>query len=205
MIPSLSISLNNNLSFAFQEGKNDIEADGGGTWVEPMGVGLPSFGYVAGALENPDLVPGLVTAMSANQGLKVIGSGSDGSMLINMYRNDQKDSWFALWNSLGVTYKISERVSVSAALSNRLGVYEYIGHKAPTDNDENSAKYVTDDFQAAVAGFYNFSSNVSFAAGLHLGVWGTQADIKVGGSNQTMTGKLGEVMFAIPIQFKVSW
>jgi hypothetical protein len=221
MIPSLSISLNNNLSFAWQQGKNDIEANGGGTWVEPMGVNLPGFGYVNNAAngEQPDFVPGLLTDGGSGMGygaynhlLQTIGSASvndvngDPIPLYNMNRSDQKDSWFALWNSLGVTYKISEKVSVSAALSNRLGVYEFTGQKDPGDNDENIGKWVTDDFQAAVAGFYNFSSNVMFAAGLHLGIWGTQADIRIGNNdNKTMTGKIGEVMFAIPIQFKVSW
>jgi hypothetical protein len=218
MIPNLAISLNNNLSFAFQQGKNDIQGTGGGTWVEPMGAYLPDFGLVKGAAANeqPDWVPGFLTAFGVNganpllQGIGIASiSDANGNdiPLYNMNRSDQKDSWFALWNSLGVSYDITQKVKVSFALSNRLGVYEFTGQKTgANDNEENSAKYVTDDFQAAIAGFYNFSSNVMFAAGLHLGIWGTQADVKIGNDdNKIRTGKIGEVMFAIPIQFKVSW
>jgi len=188
MIPNLAISLNNNLSFAWLQGENEISTTTGGRWIQPMGYTLAGFGRANGI----DItgIPSFAGAFRP----ELDNSVAEG----NMKNTDQKDGWFALWNSLGVSYTITPKVKVTLALSNRLGVYDFIA--VP---DDYYAKWTTDDFQAAVAGFYNFSSNVSFAAGLHLGIWGMTADITQ--SKTLTTGKVGEVKFAIPIQFKVTW
>jgi len=188
MIPGLAIALNNNLSFAWLRGENDLSTTTGGRWIQPMGYTLAGYGKA-----NATDITGIPDFQTA------FGGELDNTVAPgNMKDTDQTDNWFALWNSFALTYNITNQVKVSLALSNRLGVYDFVAIP-----EEYFATWTTDDFQAAISGFYTFSSNVSFAAGLHLGIWGMQTDITQ--AKQLTTGKVGEVKLAIPIQFKVTW
>jgi len=125
------------------------------------------------------------------------GSGQAGAAG-NMKNNDQKDSWFALWNSLALAYNITEKARASLVVSNRLGVYDFTA--VP---DEFWGKWTANNFQAALFGTYAFSGNVSFGAGLNLNIWGMKADVTM--DNQNTTGKIGEVKIALPVQFVVNF
>jgi hypothetical protein len=184
-VPNLAISLNNNLSFAWQRGENEVNTSTGGRLIVPMGYGIPGW-HRAGTLPGLDSFAGSFAAEL------------DPTYAGNMINTDQKDSWFALWNSLGVTYTVTPKASVTLALTNRLGVYDFVAKP-----EEYFAKWTTDNFQDGLSGNYAFSSNVSFAAGLNVSVWGMQADITL--DKQITTGKIGEVRLAIPILFKVGF
>jgi len=163
LIPNLDLTLNNNVSFAWQTGTDSANK--------------------AIATSGSDLISFMTSAWSLN--------------------DKQKDSWFALWNTLGAKYNITERASVSAEVSNRLSIYEFIGDtEHPGDY---FAKVVTDNIQFGVSGAYAFSSNVSFGAGLNVSIWGTEVTGKDADGTTWADNKIGEVRLAMPILFTVSF
>jgi len=201
-IDKLGITLANNLSFAAQRGENRDVMTTGGRYIQPMGIYIGSWGDTtmsAGTRQG-----GSKDGMLGFTGYYT-GGGSEYELQdTNMWNTDQKDSWFALHNNLGVTYGITDRASVALAVGNRLGIYEFVANP-----DKEFAKWTTDDFEIGVSGTYKFAPNVTFEAGLNVGVWGMTAEITTtnkGTLPPTLTtGKIGEVTLAVPLKFSVSW
>jgi len=226
--PEIQIGLSNNLSLASQRGENGLSDDTGGRFIQPMGYLLPGFGNIAGDGRNgAKPVPGIGTFISYFQDKKnpdkqdnvylasapsgLAGRGFDG----NMTNTDTTDSWFALYNTLSLQFKLNPKVTLNASVANKLGVYEFIG--VPL---KEFAKYTTDNIGFGVGADYALSGNVKFGAGLNVDIWSMTADITtttrnadgsevnqpVGTFNPTLTtGKIGQVQFVIPIRFGVSW
>jgi len=130
---------------------------------------------------------------------KVIRTSVPYSLLGGALGDKQKDSWFALWNTLGAKYNITERASVSAEISNNLSIYDW-SNDLDGDN-EWYYKIVTDNIQFGVSGNYAFSSNVSFGAGLNASIWG----MEITGKTSLLDYKIGEVRLAMPILFTVKF
>ena len=206
-IDKLAISLANNLSFAFQRGEKDDVMVNGGRYIQPMGYWLPAWNGVTGRnAGNRDGMPAFRTYYTKATDKKYRLDGNGTTTGGNMWNTDQNDSWFALHNNLGVSYQITDRASVDVAIANRLGIYDFVLAK-----DEVFAKWTTDDFQIGLKGTFDLSPNVSFGAGLTVGVWGMTAEMT---SNQAAadaglptldTAKIGEVKLAIPLNFTVKW
>jgi hypothetical protein len=210
-VENLTVALNSNLSFAWQRGENDLETTTGGRFIQPMGWRLQGFGFLDPTYH--------ISSTSGTTGIDSFqgyyGSSLKGATIAtvsavpaiegNMWNTDQEDSWFALWNTLGVQYRITPKLTVNASVGNRLGVYDFIA--VPK---KEFAKWTTENFQAAVGASYAFTGNITFGAGLHLNIWSMQADITTSllsgdDSPQLTVGKIGEVRFAIPIRFQVSF
>ena len=173
---------------------NGISLHMGFTGIENLGIFFNSnvsFAWLRGENYNPN-TPG-------NSGGRYVRSMlSGGAPLEN---TDMKESWFALHNSLGVSYQINQPVSVQLSVTNRLGIVETVEKPGKVFNT-----WVTDAINIGVSGKYDFANNVSFQAGLAFGYWEQTAEI-TGRSDekQLESARQGRVTFAIPIQFKVAW
>jgi hypothetical protein len=204
-IDKLTIALTNNFSFAFQKGQNKILPNAGSKWIQPMGYFIPSWRGITNrdaASSNKQPIASFATLYGltdpGDDGNYIQTLGSAGEIGGNMWNTDQKDSWIALWNTLGVTNEITDRAVVSVVLSNNLGVYDFVAKPGDT-----FAKWTTDEFQAGVGATYAFSPNVSFGAGLNLSIWGMTAQLT---KDKVVTdGQIGELRLAIPLQFKVTF
>jgi len=213
------IDFNNNLSLAGQRGEASLKTDTGGRFIQPLGYNLPSWGKIAGSNRTTE-VKGVWSFQEyyGSAGANILDDTLSGlGMKGNMWNTDMSDGWFALWSTLSGQIILNPKVTLNATIGNRLGVYDFIG--VP---EKEFAKWTTDNFQAGVQANYRFSGNVSFAAGLHLSVWGMQADITTttrdkdgnylgayvkdsGNPPQLTSGKIGQVQFSIPIKFQVSF
>jgi len=116
-----------------------------------------------------------------------------------MKTTDEKETWFALWNTLAVKYQITPKVGATLAISNNLGVFE---HYLSIDNGDVS-KWTTNNFSIGANAAYAFNSNISFQGGLTFGFWEQTAEVNQGST--LVSGRQGAVTFAVPIQFKVAW
>ena len=122
--------------------------------------------------------------------------GGDGAVSFDG-RADMREGWFALHNSLGVAYSITDKAAAKMSVSNRLGVYDTVRAAG-----NGYGKTTSDDLTIGVAGEHSFSGRMSFAAGLRFGFWQTVRNVQ---GKQPAATKEGGVSFAIPVQFKLSW
>jgi len=98
---------------------------------------------------------------------------------------------------------------VALAIGNSLGIYKFDLVK-----DEVFAQWTTDNFEVGIKGSFDLSPNVTFGAGLSVGVWGMTAemtsnqdfkDAKGDGIPTMDTAKIGSVKLAVPLTFSVHW
>jgi hypothetical protein len=137
--------------------------------------------------------------------------GLDGSSLNIADKTSLTQSWFALNSVVGVSYSLTDNLSVSLTFFNQLGVYTLEGEDKATDGktETSSLTTTTDDFRAALIASYGVG-NVSFGLGLQLWIDNTSSEGKYetkvsGGSGSTTTkNSASTVQFAVPIFFKVS-
>jgi len=137
--------------------------------------------------------------------------GLDGSSLNLAKDTSENQSWTAWTAILGVSYSLTDNLSVSLTFFNKMTVFA-----VETEDKATSGKTVTtkdtttnNDFRTALVASYGVG-NVSFGLGVQLFIDNTsvESEYKVtasgGGGTVTGTSSLNVVKFAVPIFFKVS-
>jgi hypothetical protein len=105
---------------------------------------------------------------------------------------DVKEGWFAMFNSLGVTYDLTEKLTAAFQLANLLGV---LSGESPGTKTSDS----TNKFCVTASTLYAFNANVSLEGGIAMMAEGGTVD-----NGTTKTDK-GIFSFGIPLRFKVSF
>ena len=119
----------------------------------------------------------------------LLGEGSQAEP--NILGNNVSESWFSLYNALGVDYSLTEALTLSAQLANALGIYN-------RDDDGSESEVIGNTFVAGIFASYAFNSNVTLQGGLRFGVLSTTTEY-----NGNAGGDSGEFRFAIPIRLRI--
>jgi hypothetical protein len=142
----------------------------------------------------------------------VVGLDEDNTSYLG---KDAKESWFAWYARLGMSFSVSDNLSIGLALGNRLTITttnnKEVDDTVPatpiTTTTTNST--TRNELKASIHADYSVGS-VSFGLGLNLGLAGDSIDNKdetsgggVSGS-KTIKGSINTVKFGIPVFFKVS-
>lgn len=163
-VENLTVTFNNNISFASVEGKdNEVK-------VGLLG-GIPLYDHPVG---------GEIGAW--------LGKG-------------ESSGWFALYNALGFNYRLTDPITVSFQLGNRLRrlSYEY------SDSGIKAEATVTaNHFAMGASVSYAFSSNILLESGLIFGIDTVTTKYEFTGSPSTEE-KSGTLSFGVPIRFRVTW
>jgi len=189
-IEKLGITFNNNISFA---------SVAGGEYKDPGD-------KIVNGLDYSQLIGGKITTD--------LGGGFTKTQDIKTNTQD----WFAYTAVLGVSYSLTDNLSLTFGLLDKLGIYttEYedsISSTAPgakTATSYSKSTATINELRAAISASYG-AGNVSFGLGLVLQLNSKSTDteakstnIGTDSSNSTFKGSLNEVKFGIPIFFKVS-
>lgn len=124
----------------------------------------------------------VVNGDSGNTVYGVLGSGN--------LNDNQSESWFALYNALGVDYSLTDALTLSAQLANGLGIYTQ-------DDDGSETEIIRNRFIAALFASYAFTNNVTLQGGLRFDV--NTAAL----SNSQSDVELGRFGFAIPVRLRL--
>jgi len=138
-------------------------------------------------------------------------NGLDGSSMIIADKTSLTQNWFAYNAVLGVSYSLTDNLSVSLSFLNLLGVYTVESEDKATDDQTITDKstITVDDFRTALIASYGVG-NVSFGLGIQLWVDSASLEsshelkVKGGGGTETVKSSASVVKFAVPIFFKVS-
>jgi hypothetical protein len=101
--------------------------------------------------------------------------------------------WFALYNALGLNYALTERLTATLQLANVLGSLK-------TEVSGGDVTITGDQFYVTASTAYAFNANVSFEAGVGLGIEGAETKPSSGSST-----KNGTLYFGIPLRFLVTF
>jgi hypothetical protein len=135
--------------------------------------------------------------------IKTAVSGVDGMPLtttIPTAFKSAKDSWFALYNALGVNYKLSDKLTASIQFANRLGTRTTEVEITTPVALSVKQEMTNDRFGAAAFASYAFSSNVTIAAGLDFLYSSTSTKAGTPGTPDTNTGSM---TLGIPLYLKI--
>ena len=147
-VNKLTVTLNNNISFASMTGDNDAKI----TVVSPF----------------------------------------DNDPTNNPLTSDKiTESWFALYNALGVNYKVTDNLTGTVQLINRLAT-------TTSKNDSDKTENINDNFRALAGVIYAFNTHVSFESGLIFDI--NSSTTKITNQDDKTAGWL---TFGIPLRFKV--
>jgi hypothetical protein len=137
--------------------------------------------------------------------------GLDGSSLNLPKDTSENQSWTAWTAILGVSYSLTDNLSVSLTFFNQLKIFTVETEDKATSGTTITTKDTTtnNDFRTVLLASYGVG-NVSFGLGVQLFIDNTsvESEYKVtasgGGGTATGTSSLSVVQFAVPIFFKVS-
>jgi len=163
-----------------------------------------SFAGVAGVERKKDSDT-VVFGLDGTPSLEIGGDpGAGGKM------NTNTQNWFAWTAVLGVSYSLTDNLSVTLAIFDQLGIYTTEQDISYTGGSSNYKDTTTsNDLRTAIFAQYGVG-NVTFGLGIQLFVK-TDSFESVdtskwdgGSSEETFKGSLNVVRFGIPIFFKVS-
>jgi len=124
---------------------------------------------------------------------------------------DANQSWFAYNAVLGANYALSDRLSVTFALMNLLGVYSSDSKREGTGYSTTAKSTITkDELRSSIHAEYTVG-NVTVGLGLNLGLitdsYESQRDAANSGTSSTETTKITftTVKFGVPLFFKVAF
>jgi hypothetical protein len=130
--------------------------------------------------------------------------GLDGSSLNVAKDNSVTQNWTAWTMILGVSYSLTDNLSVSLTFFNKMTTFaEESENKAASSSSKSTE--TNNDFRAALLASYGVG-NVSFGLGVQFFDDNQSKEIesKYSGGSSTGKGSLDIVKFAVPIFFKVS-
>jgi hypothetical protein len=111
---------------------------------------------------------------------------------------DQKDSYFGMYNALGLNYKLSDALTARAEFANRFGSYTF-------DNDGDKDEYLYDKLRIVLSAAYSANAHVGLEAGLAFQI--EHATLKVPDDSATLYNekefKGGDFTFGIPLRLHV--
>jgi hypothetical protein len=116
-----------------------------------------------------------------------------GIMSSNNLGNKQEETYFAMYNSLGVDYKITDALTGSLAIANRM-------FSDVLKNDSEKITTTYDKLRVAAFAQYAFNSHVNLASGLAFQIEHTTLKDT---ANSDKDSKAGYFTFGIPIRFQV--
>jgi hypothetical protein len=175
-IDKLGITFNNNASFLAVKGKDVTD---GKTVIPGIGIWTKHHDAVTGA--NP--VPAY-----------------DEYYLSGQYGSKFEESWFALYNALGLKYALSDALTADLQVANKLGI---ASGKA---EGKDGPKCTTDIFGVYAGVTYTVAPGATIRGGFDIK---STAYETYTGSNDLGLGdktfKAGEFQFGIPLALKVEW
>lgn len=91
---------------------------------------------------------------------------------------DDKDSYFGMYNALALSYQLAEGLAVRAEIGNQLGSYTY-------DNDGDKHVSTADEFRVVLSAAYTLTSHVGLEGGLAFHIDNTTVEPPVGKGTET--------------------
>jgi hypothetical protein len=109
---------------------------------------------------------------------------------------DQKDSYFGMYNALGVNYKLADNLTARAEIANRLGTYTF-------DDDGDKYEGVVERLRIVLSANYTANSHVGFEGGLAFQIDHTSAKAPADIWWNSKEYKGGTFTFGIPLRLHV--
>jgi hypothetical protein len=111
----------------------------------------------------------------------------------------EEQAWYALYNALGINYKLTPALTANFGVSNKIGMFNH-DDKAPAAEDL-SFKFRTNQLGATINAQYKFNSFVMVQGGLQF--YYDYASLAVKNVRESYDYDTGMMYFAIPLRLQV--